>query len=158
MARPANSSRFLRFFHRSRAERRLLLRALFLLAITRVGLWILPYRKVDQWSRSAALRSPHTRGITSFDIDGICRAISSAAKFVPGASCLTQALVGQILLGQAGHAVEMQIGVIRKDGSPLQAHAWLEIAGRVVLGDLPHLSGMQPLRPVTLHGTPDSES
>jgi hypothetical protein len=143
MGRSANPPSFRR---RPAAEQRLLLRALFLLTIIRLGLWILPYRTMSRWARSASQRSRYTRGHAKIDIERICRAICSAARFVPGASCLTQALVGQILLGQAGHAVALQIGVSRKSGSPLQAHAWLESAGRVVLGDVPDLSQMQPLR------------
>jgi hypothetical protein len=136
--------RLSRFLRRPAAERRLLLRALFLLTRVRLSLWLLPYRSVSRWAQSASQPSRHKH--TQLSIDEFCRAITIAARFVPGASCLTQALVGQILLGQAGHAVTLQIGVLRKGGGPLQAHAWLESAGRVILGDVPELSQMQPLR------------
>jgi hypothetical protein len=124
----------------------LLLRALFLLIRVRFGLWLLPYRSVSRWAQSASQPSRHKQSQPIWNIDEICRAITLAARFVPGASCLTQALVGQILLGQAGYAVTLQIGVLRKGGGPLQAHAWLESAGQVILGNMPELSQMQPLR------------
>lgn len=141
--------RLSRFLRRPPAERQLLLRTLYLLTRVRLSLWLLPYRTVSGWAQSASQRSQPKGRDSISGIDDICRAITMAARFVPGASCLTQALVGQILLGQAGHAVTLQIGVLRKGGGPLQAHAWLESAGRVILGDVPELSQMQPLRAST---------
>ncbi|HEX4124031.1 MAG TPA: lasso peptide biosynthesis B2 protein [Tepidisphaeraceae bacterium] len=138
--------RLVKYLRRPRAQQRLLLQALLSLTRIRLSLWLLPYHTVSRWTVSASQRSRYKQGHPIPTIDEICQAITAAARFVPGASCLTQALTGQILFGQAGHAVTLQIGVLRKGGGPLQAHAWLESAGRVILGNVPELSQMQPLR------------
>lgn len=64
----------------------------------------------------------------------VARRIERLARFVPGSSCLTQALALQFVLGRGGHASSLQIGV-RQDGSGnFFAHAWVTCNGRVVLG------------------------
>jgi hypothetical protein len=63
----------------------------------------------------------------------ICRAIVTAAHYVPGATCLVQCITGRAMLRRAGCAAEVKIGVL-KDSSDLQAHAWLESEGSVLIG------------------------
>ena len=48
--------------------------------------------------------------------------------------CLTNALAVQFLLGRRGYSTVLRIGVAKKDGSALEAHAWLEHEGEVLLG------------------------
>ena len=138
--------RLARFLRRPRPQQRLLLHALWLLARVRLSLGSSPIA-LSAAGQSASLRLQYKPGQPAPSVADICQAITIAAKFVPGATCLTQALVGQILLGQAGHPVTLQIGVLRRPAGPLQAHAWLESAGQVILGNVPELSHMQPLRP-----------
>jgi hypothetical protein len=66
-------------------------------------------------------------------VDEICRAVTMAARFVPGANCLVQAIVGRSVLRRAGHAAELRIGVSKKS-EIFKAHAWVENAGGVVIG------------------------
>ena len=61
-------------------------------------------------------------------------AVEATSRRVPGATCLTQALALQILLGRRGQASELRLGVSRGDAPGLQAHAWLESEGQVVIG------------------------
>lgn len=63
----------------------------------------------------------------------ICRAIVTAARYVPGAMCLVQCVVGRAMLRRAGCAAEIEIGIL-KNSSDLQAHAWLESKGSVLIG------------------------
>lgn len=58
-----------------------------------------------------------------------------AARYVPRATCLTQALALQAMLGRAGTPSELRIGVARGKETEVDAHAWLECEGRVVIGD-----------------------
>ena len=60
-------------------------------------------------------------------------AITQAARFIPGASCLTQALSLQVLLSKAGLHSRLCIGV-RKESKGFEAHAWIERDGRVLIG------------------------
>lgn len=63
----------------------------------------------------------------------ICRAVDIAACFVPGATCLVKAQAGGAMLNRFGCAAEIKIGVWKKS-SNLEAHAWVECDGLVVLG------------------------
>jgi len=55
-------------------------------------------------------------------------------RFLPERPCLTQALVLQYLLLRRGDdSTELHIGVTKTD-EELQAHAWVERSGRVLIG------------------------
>jgi Transglutaminase-like superfamily len=66
-----------------------------------------------------------------------------ASRYVPRASCLTQALVLHILLRREGLPSRIRIGV-SKDAGFFEAHAWVESHDRVVIGD----SGLQRYVPM----------
>lgn len=63
----------------------------------------------------------------------IVRAVRFASEYVPRASCLTQALAARKLLSKYGQGAELKLGVTKNEGN-FEAHAWLEIDGRIVLG------------------------
>lgn len=65
----------------------------------------------------------------------IAWSVQSAARFVPGASCLTQALAAHVLLEQGAHPSTLHIGVSRERGR-FEAHAWVEEAGSILIGEL----------------------
>jgi hypothetical protein len=106
-----------------------------LVAAIRLGLWVTPFlvvrRMVDRWGRhdlrrgSAGQRRPET----------LVREVRRVARFVPRASCLTQALAAEVLLSRAGHAPRLRLGFRRDDAGALTAHAWVENTGQVVLGN-----------------------
>ena len=52
----------------------------------------------------------------------------------PKNPCLTQAIVVQRLLRKKGYASDLRIGVRKGHGQPLEAHAWVEYRGAVVIG------------------------
>jgi hypothetical protein len=64
----------------------------------------------------------------------LARRIEWLARFVPRASCLTQALALRYLLARAGHACELHVGVRRNPLGRFEAHAWVSCNGRIVLG------------------------
>jgi hypothetical protein len=73
------------------------------------------------------------------------RAVTLASRIVPGASCLTQALALQLILGHRGYATEVRIGV-KADGSAVAAHAWLLSDGKVAIGGSPQeIAGYVPI-------------
>ena len=63
--------------------------------------------------------------------------VSTAARLIPGATCLTQALATQLLLARAGHASQIRIGVAKGDTGNLAAHAWVVIDETVLIGGSP---------------------
>ena len=55
-------------------------------------------------------------------------------RLFPQNPCLTQAVVVQRLLRRRGIPAELRIGVRKEQGATLEAHAWVEHGGEVVMG------------------------
>jgi hypothetical protein len=121
-----------KFFDLSAAEQRRMLHALLLVIAFRLGLWTLPYRFLKRIADHV-----HPRRIASANESAqIARNISAMARYVPGASCLTQALTAQVLLQRDGFSPHLVIGVAHGENRQLKAHAWIEMNGRIIIGDL----------------------
>jgi hypothetical protein len=135
----ASSQRRSRLRVLARSPRSVLLLGQTVLAVAavRVALSLLPsrlvLRTVDRLSRRALRRARHgpDAALPPHRLGGLVRA---AARRVPAATCLTQALAGQMLLARHGYSSRLQIGVARDEGGAFRAHAWLEAAAGIVLG------------------------
>jgi hypothetical protein len=115
----------------SAADWLLLIEAVGVLALVRLGLWFLPFKRIGALT---AKTTPRRRPGASVMPADVSRAIQCGARIVPGASCLTQALAAEVLMRRRGHACALRIGVARDDGGSLRAHAWLESNGVAVVG------------------------
>ncbi len=69
----------------------------------------------------------------------VAQAVRRASRWVPAASCLTQALATRVLLARHGHASTLRFGVAKNARGALEAHAWVEHGDRVLIGELPDL-------------------
>jgi Transglutaminase-like superfamily len=121
------------FFRLPADDRRLLWKSLSLLWMVRIGLWILPFQRLKTLldvKVSAACLSD--RDVTS--VQRITRCVTRMSRYVPSATCLTQALVAQRLLHKAGQPADLRIGVARSQTGKFEAHAWVEAEGTVVIG------------------------
>ena len=67
-------------------------------------------------------------------LDRLAWCVRNTARLVPAATCLTQGLALQTLLQRRGVASELKLGVRRDGPDGLAAHAWVVVAGRVVIG------------------------
>lgn len=138
-----------KFVRRPPVERRLILRAGVLVGGMRVGLTLLPFR----WVRAAVGRVGRTSPSPPRSPrrpEELARAVTAVSRFVPRATCLTQALALQVLLAREGHRSDLQIGVAKADGR-LEAHAWVENEGRILIGE--HGSRFTPLAAPDRAGT-----
>ena len=117
----------------SRADWRLAAETAGVVAAVRVGLWILPFRTVRRLVMSSAIRPRTVRGRTC-TAERIAWAVRGVSRYIPGASCLTQALAAELLLIRSGHPARLHIGVARGGGGEFAAHAWIECYGRVLVG------------------------
>jgi hypothetical protein len=122
-----------KFWRRSSEERALLLRALLAVAVVRVAIWLLPFRSVRRLLVPMVASSGAGGETTREVVDRVAGAVNAVSPYVPGASCLTQALAAQVLLAGRGEACDLRIGVSKR---PLgvKAHAWLESRHGVVIG------------------------
>ncbi len=137
-----------KFLARPWADKALLLRALSLVAATRLGLWVLPYRTVHRLveSRNEAVPVTIQEGAT-YQRRVVAAVESVGRRLLGDKPCLTQALVAQRLLRQGGYETSLHLGVT-KDGQTLLAHAWLEREGYVVIGGGHSQVQYAPLTPV----------
>jgi hypothetical protein len=60
-------------------------------------------------------------------------AVERARRAVPGTTCLTRALAAGWMLRRRGQPARVVIGVAMASGT-LEAHAWLELGGTVIIG------------------------
>jgi hypothetical protein len=128
--------RILRFLRTPLAGKILFGEALGLVIVIRLGLWLLPFAMVR---RLLLALSRDNAGDTADweEITVVVRAVRAASRFVPFASCLTQALAAQMLIRSRGQHSELKIGVTRGEREQFAAHAWLETNGRIIIGKLP---------------------
>lgn len=92
----------------------------------RLLLWLRPVATLNHTpAPPAGTRSP----VTPADIS---RAVSFAARFIPAATCLPQALTAEQMLLRHGIPCKRQIGVTLTNG--FAAHAWVSASGLIVHG------------------------
>ncbi|RFC65766.1 MULTISPECIES: lasso peptide biosynthesis B2 protein [Mesorhizobium] len=97
--------------------------------VVRVGLSTIGYKRID-----GLLSRFHRAKRRPVDLRKVAWGVSTAARFVPHASCLTQAVAGRFLLARRGQASTIRIGVDGNSSNSLKAHAWLISGKAVVLG------------------------
>jgi Transglutaminase-like superfamily len=115
------------------SERRLLLKSFLLLWTVRLGLWLISLPTLCRLlAKLGPVKPVFPEG--NSNIDKIIWAVAVASRHVPAATCLTQALAGQVLLSQHGEPALLQIGVAKSEAGKLEGHAWVESRGRIVIG------------------------
>ncbi len=136
-----------KFLNLPPADRALLLRAGLLLGLVRLGLWLLPFQTLRRWLSKS---TPVAAGVSAEGQSAARRvtwAVTLASRYIPRCNCLPQALVTQALLNRGGYQNKLHIGVARGENGQLQAHAWVECYGQIVIGDSGDLPRYTPLRP-----------
>ena len=92
----------------------------------RILLWLRPVPTLNYTpAPPAASHSPATPA-------SISRAVSAAARFIPAATCLPQALAAEQMLLRRGIRCKREIGVTLANG--FAAHAWVYANGHIVHG------------------------
>jgi len=114
----------------SGSEMLFLAHCLLVVAAVRLGLTLFSYNRLRRMVTQ--LDAPHEAGIG--DLRRVAWGVAAAARLVPYASCLTQALSGQYILARQGNASKIRIGIERDTGTQLKAHAWLMSGNHIVLG------------------------
>lgn len=123
--------------HASRAwaQKFTLSRTAVLIVCMRLGLWLLPYKKlcklVDRTSKSSRQPAP----LSYRERKQVIWAVRSLSKrMMPDKPCLTQALVLKWLLQRKGEEADIHIGVRKNEDGEFAAHAWLEQDGNILIG------------------------
>ena len=121
-----------KFFWLPHEEKKLLLRAAAVVSSIRIALWLIPFRSLQSMVSQGARRRP-SASIERAAPPAICQAIETVSRFIPAATCLTQALAAQLLLEREGIPGTLHIGVAIAEDN-LKAHAWLEAEGKILIG------------------------
>ena len=134
-----------KFLSLSTADRSLLLKSAFLLEVMTLGLKVLSFQTMQRFSMGKRQKTARVRHADRPPENRIAWAVIVASRYVPAATCLSQALAARILLEQHGYPARLCIGVARGERGQLEAHAWVESQGRVIVGNSQDLSRYTPL-------------
>jgi len=106
-----------------------------LLLLVKLGLRLLPFQTLQRFLARAMLAPVGLRNSDPAFPDRIAWAVAVASRCLPGTRiCLPQALTGQVLLRREGYPAHLTLGVARIEEGRLEAHAWVESRGKVVIG------------------------
>ena len=125
-----------RFIALSRAERAVAIEASVVLTVVCTTFWILPFRLLARLLGGYAARFRRPCEAPAPRIAALVASV--AGRFPAPVTCLAEALVAEAMLKRRGYAPVLRLGV-RKPNGTLDAHAWVECDGRVVLGGVREL-------------------
>lgn len=123
-----------KFLSLTPSDRYLLIKAMFLLGAIRLGLWLLPFPTLRRLLARVSQPTAKLQEASQAFVDKVVWAVTVASHFIPGARCLAQALVTQVLLERRGYPTQLHIGVARSKGGQMSAHAWVESQMQIVIG------------------------
>ena len=122
-------------------QRWVLLYAFLLMNAIRLSLWLFPFGKVRRQLDVISATWVCDEKTSSVSVSFIVWAVSVAGYYAPGgAKCLVRALTTELLLNRYGYVHKLHIGVAKGSSQTLEAHAWVEHQGRVIVGKLSDLS------------------
>lgn len=129
-----------RYMRISRARRGLLWEALAALAIARVVMAILPFRRIAAWLGTPGIESAST--VTAGDIhtaQEIGWAVGVLGRRVPwDGRCLARALAATGMLRRRGLEGTVSFGARPSESAGFDAHAWLRLGPFIVTGGPGH--------------------
>ena len=129
---------FLRWFrHRRVGACGALSEAALLLLLVRIGLHATSYARLRAWLERMAVVRSRTRS----PVGDITWAVGAAGRRIIGTTCVAEALAVYTMLRRRGYEPVLRIGVRQSDHSLLEAHAWVECDGDIVMGEVPQIAG-----------------
>ena len=137
------SPRLRRFAALSRRERRLFTEAALLLPSVHLLQRTLPYRR---WRK--LLTRGDAAGPSTVDAplpEELARAVERARKLPGTYKCLPAAYALHLMLHRYGYPSLVQVGVAHDPDGRVEAHAWVEHEGKILIGALPDLVRFVPL-------------
>jgi hypothetical protein len=134
MKRTDSTRRLHKFLHLPPWDRRLLIKATMTVGAVRMGLWALPFRILRRIVSTTTRAADEVQTADLTTINRVVWAVWTASRYVPAATCLTQALATQVLLGRRKQPACLRVGVAKGEDGQLQAHAWVESDGVVIIG------------------------
>ncbi|MCU0565403.1 MAG: lasso peptide biosynthesis B2 protein [Oculatellaceae cyanobacterium Prado106] len=95
--------------------------------------------RLTRFPSDASMRS-NPVAAPQVSISQIIWGVNVSTRYMPGgAKCLARALTAKVMLNGQGYDPHLRIGVAKSPAGQLEAHAWLEDQGKVLIGNLPDL-------------------
>lgn len=135
------------FLQLSWRDKTILTIAFTLLGLVRLGLWLVPFQRLRLLLAKISNISFQNHEFKQVSIGKIIWAVETSSRYMPGVKCLARALTTQVLMSQHGHFCELKIGVAKGEQGQLEAHAWIESQGKIIIGYLADISRFMPLQP-----------
>jgi len=117
---------------RSNNDKKLLLKTWLLMGYIRLILWIFPFQQTQTIVEKMATKNKIK---AKSSMEKLIWAVRVTSPFIPGSTCLTNALTGYVLLSREDYPNNLRIGVTKGDEGNFEAHAWLESGDKTVLGE-----------------------
>lgn len=125
----------------------LVLKVILLLASMRAALAVMPFSRLQRFVSRPQAR-PRRAGLTrQRKVLALLERVGH--RMLRPRPCLPQALAGKWLHQRWGMEAELRIGVVKTSEGTLQAHAWLERDGRIILGRIPSIDDYKVLIPLS---------
>ncbi|QPC85010.1 lasso peptide biosynthesis B2 protein [Phototrophicus methaneseepsis] len=125
----------------SPAEKFLLIEAALNQLLVVILIKCLPFRTA--WRYLVKEEPPSASAQTTIpmqDIDSIAMVVELTSRKIPTSKCLARSLTMHQMLARRGLVIPIKIGVTHSETGALEAHAWVEYQGEVVLGYLENLA------------------
>lgn len=134
-----------KFIRLSFIEKKFFINAFYLLTIYRIRLRSTPFHtlleQVSVDTKTLKSKSPRE----TISATRMAHFIRIASSFIPGSTCLSNALAGQILFARNGYKTELRIGIAHNELNPFEAHAWLTLNETILIGDVQDISRFKEL-------------
>ncbi|MDX1640199.1 MAG: lasso peptide biosynthesis B2 protein [Balneolaceae bacterium] len=124
------------FWSKPFGHKLLLIRIFLLLHLAKLANLILPFKVYARFL--GEINSESAQNPTGVDweyVDEISRYIKNVSRVSPfDFKCLVQATVGKIILARKKIDITVYFGVKKGNSKSLEAHAWLRVGSKIVLG------------------------
>jgi hypothetical protein len=124
----------------SPSELFLCFRAFCVAQLVRIALWSLPTASLLRYVKRRVDPNRLGRPSRRFSVATVSWAVRAAGRRTFKSTCLVEALTAQLLLARYGHPSSLRVGVARDPKGQFVAHAWVEVEGRIVVGERPGMS------------------
>ncbi|BDD85879.1 lasso peptide biosynthesis B2 protein [Desulfofustis limnaeus] len=135
-------SKIVIFYNLTWVEKRLLLQAVILLGYYRLALLIVSLPRLLNVARRPQRTGSSQSQLTAAQLT---RLVKAAVRLVPGTTCLSNTLASHGLFSSLGYRTKVHIGVNKDRERGFEAHAWLTLDGKIVIGNLPDLAKFREL-------------
>jgi len=128
-----------KFFRRSPVEKRLFMEAMFWLALSRLAILLVPFRRIAPFLGQAMVETPADGPLESPASIRISWAVRTAGRYTPWESkCLAQAMAARMMLRRRRIPGTLYLGLSKEGEKGLSAHAWMRCGDRILTGAAGH--------------------